>query len=151
MNKQLTKLAAIGAMAVSMAFAQTTPTTNAPAHTGKAGPFRARVQRRMVKALNLTDAQKQQAKTIMQSTRQQAQPVRQQLKQERQALNAAVQAGDSAKIQQISGQVGTLNGQMLAIRANGRAQFFAMLTPDQKAKAAEFRQKVKQVMGGRQG
>ena len=147
MKQNLMKLAAIGAMAAGMAFAQT---STPPAATGR-GPaaMKGRVQKRMMKVLNLTDAQKQQAKTIREATKQQAQPVAQQLKQERQSLNAAIQAGDSAKIQQISATVGNLQGQVLAIRSGGRAQFFALLTPDQKAKAADFRQKVKQVLGGK--
>lgn len=146
MKRYLTIFAAIGVVAVTLAVAQTTTaTTPAPARAG----LRARVQHRMMKALNLTDAQKQQAKTIRQNTRQQAQPLAQQLKTDRQALNAAVQAGDSAKIQQLSAQVGTLQGQVLAIRAGGRAQFYALLTPDQKTKAADFQQKAKQLLGAK--
>lgn len=147
MKRHLMKLIAIGAMAAGMALAQTT--TPAPAAAGKAPALKVRVQRRLMKILNLTDAQKQQAKAIQQATKQQAQPLAQQLKQERQSLNGAIQAGDKAQIQQISAAMGQLQGQVLAVRSAGRAQFLALLTPDQKAKAAEFRQKVKQVLGAK--
>ena len=147
MKRTLLKIATIGAIAAGMAFAQTT--TPAPAQTQKAMGIKARIQRRLIQALNLTDAQKQQAKQIRQTTKQQAQPLAQQLREQRQALNAAVQAGDTAKIPTLSASVGSLQGQVLAIRATGQAQFIAILTPEQKAKAAEFRQKARQVLGGK--
>ena len=42
---------------------------------------------------------------------------------------------------------GITRGQVLAIRSQGMAQFFALLTPDQKTKAVDFLAKVKQVLG----
>ena len=111
--------------------------------------MKARINKRMLKALNLTDAQKAQAKTIRQATQTQAKPLADQLKTQRQALNAAVQAGDTTRIQQASLEVGNLQGHVLAVRAGGRAQFLAILTPDQKAKMADFRAKAKEVLGGK--
>jgi Spy/CpxP family protein refolding chaperone len=142
MKRYLIAATIFGAMA-TMAIAQTPAPSAAPA----AAPVHARVRRQMMRELALTPEQKQQAKTILQNTRQQAQPLAQQLHQNRQALTAAVQAGDSAKIQQLSNTMGSLEGQVLAIRSAGRAQFFALLTPDQKAKAAAFRQKAHEVLG----
>jgi len=69
------------------------------------------------------------------------QPLAQQLQQDRQQLKAAVQAGDSAQIQQLTTAMGTLQGQMLGLRSAGRAQFYALLAPEQKAKAAQFEPK----------
>ena len=148
MKRHFMKLVALGAMAAAMAFTQTTTTTATPA-AGKAPGLKAQLQRRLIKALDLTDAQKQQAKTILQATKQQAQPLVQQLKPARQALNAAVQAGDTTKIQQLALEVGNLQGQVLAVRSAGMAQFYALLTPDQKSKAAAFRQKAQEVLGGK--
>jgi Spy/CpxP family protein refolding chaperone len=148
MKRQLTKLMAMGAMAAAMALAQTTATsTTAPPAAGKG--LKAQIEKRLIKALDLTDAQKQQAKTILQATKQQAQPLAQQAQQDRQALSAAVQAGDTAKIQAISTELGTVQGQLLAVRSQGRAQLFALLTPDQKAKAVAFLEKVQQVLGNK--
>lgn len=117
-------------MAASMAIAQTAPAAQAPA--------RHQARREMIQALALTPAQKQQAKSISQNTRQQVQPLAQQLRQDRQSLKTAIQANDSAQIQQLSTAMGTIRGQVIGLRSTGRAQFFAMLTPDQKAKAAQF-------------
>jgi Spy/CpxP family protein refolding chaperone len=146
MKISMMKMAAIGAIAAGMALAQTTTTATQPG-AGKAAGIRGQIQRRMLKALDLTDTQKQQAKVIMQATKAQAQPLAQQLQQARQTLATAVQAGDEAKIQQTALEVGNLQGHVLAVRSAGRAKFLALLTPDQKAKAAEFQQKVKQVLG----
>jgi len=132
MRPYLVRFTVLGAMAATMALAQTTPAPAAPARND----FR----REMIQALDLTAAQKQQAKTIFQNIHQQAQPLAMQLKQDRQSLKAAVQAGDTAQIQQLSTAMGTLHGQVLGIRSAGMAQFYALLTPDQKTKAAQFKQ-----------
>jgi Spy/CpxP family protein refolding chaperone len=145
MKRNLLKIAAVGLLAAGMAFGQTTTATTQGAGKGKA--VKALLQRRMMKALNLTDAQKQQAKTIRQSARQTAQPLVQQLQQNRQALRAAVQAGDSVKIQQLSIDSGNLQGHILAIRSDAMAKINALLTPEQKAQETEFRQKAKDLLG----
>jgi Spy/CpxP family protein refolding chaperone len=132
-------------LAAGFAIAQTTATPQAGAAQGNSP--RALVQKRMLQALNLTDTQKQQAKTIFQSARQTAQPLAQQLKQDRAALTAAIEAGDSAKIQQLSTDMGSLRGNVLAVRSQALSKFYALLTPDQKTKAEEFRQKAQQVLG----
>src|ERR1035438_9776643 len=144
MKRILIGIAAVGALAAGLAIAQTTAALQAGAARGKG--VRAMVQKRMLKALNLTDAQKQQAKTILQSARQTAQPLAQQLKQDRAALTTAVEAGDSAKIQQLSTEMGSLRGNVLGVRSLATAKFYALLTPDQKTKAEEFRQKAQQVL-----
>ena len=141
MKRYLATLIALGALAASTALAQTP--SPAPA------AVRAHVGKRLMQTLDLSADQKQQAKTILQGVRQQAQPLTQQLRQDRQSLTAAIQAGDSAKIQQLSTAVGTLQGQVLAIRSAGRAQFYALLTPDQKAKAEAFEQKAREVLGAK--
>jgi Spy/CpxP family protein refolding chaperone len=138
------KLIAICAIAAGIVLAQTATTTSTTTTTA---PPRARVLKRLVQTLALTDDQKQQAKTILQTTRSQAQPLAQQLQADRQALATAIQAGDTAAIQSLSAKMGTLRGQVLAIRSQGMAQFFALLTPDQKTKAVDFLAKVKQVLG----
>lgn len=141
MKRHLVTITMLGAMAAAMAIAQTAPAAQAP--------IRAHLRRQLIQSLDLTAAQKQQAKTIFQNTRQQAQPVADQLKQDRQSLKAAIQAGDTAQIQQLSTAMGTLHGQVLGIRSAGMAQFYALLTPDQKTKAAQFEQKAHEVLGGK--
>lgn len=148
MKRRIQTLAAIGALAAGVALAQTSAPATPQTGAGRAAGVRSRVRQRMLQALNLTDAQKQQAKAIFQATRAQAQPLAQQLKQARQTLEAAVQADNEAAIPQAATAVANLQGQVLTVRAQGMARFVALLTPDQKAKAQEFLQKARQVLGG---
>jgi Spy/CpxP family protein refolding chaperone len=130
MKRFLVTLTVLGAMAATVAIAQPTPAAQAPA--------RAHSRREMIQALDLTPAQKQQAKSIFQNTRQQVQPLIQQLTQDRQSLKAAIQSNDTAQIQQLSTAMGTRRGQVIGIRSAARAQFFALLTADKKAKASQL-------------
>jgi hypothetical protein len=43
--------------------------------------------------------------------------------------------------------MGSLRGNVLAVRSQALSKFYALLTPDQKTKAEEFRQKAQQVLG----
>ena len=148
--KHLVKFATIATLAAGMALAQT-PAAPVQANPGKArAAMKQAVRKRMMKALNLTDSQKQQAKTIRQQAKQNAEPLRAQLKQNRAALAAAVKANDVAQIHSLSIQRGNLEGQMLGIRSEAQAKFYAGLTPEQKAKAdqmrAEFKTRMQQRM-----
>lgn len=146
MRVPLMKYAVAAALATGIVFAQA-PASNsqldAPAKQGRRG-FMRRHQARIAQALNLTDSQKQQARTIFQQARQSAQPLRQQLKHNREALAAAAKEGKSdAEIQSLSTEQGRLLGQMTALRTEASAKFYQMLTPDQKAKADQMHQQFK--------
>ena len=145
MKQQFMRLAAVAALAAGMAFAQA-PAPAPNAAPGQKGTAQQRIRRRVMQALNLTAAQKQQAKAIFQQSRQNAQPIAHQLKQNREALSAAVKANDTAQIQQLSGQQGNLRGQMLAIRSGAMAKFYATLTPEQRTKAEQVQQRIRQRM-----
>jgi Spy/CpxP family protein refolding chaperone len=123
LSKKMGAWMAVAALGTASLFAQTPPPAR---HNHQHG--------RLAAALNLTDTQKTQMKSIFQSARQSAQPVRQQLKQTRQSLQAAVKAGDSNQIQQFAATEGTELGQLAAIHASARAQMFKMLTPEQQQK-----------------
>jgi Spy/CpxP family protein refolding chaperone len=132
LSKKMGAWMAVAALGTASLFAQTQPSAAQPParhfqRQGRSGAM-------MAAALNLTDAQKSQMKSIFQEARQSAQPIRQQLTQTRQSLNAAVQAGDSNQIQQLSATQGTEMGQLAAIRASARAKMFKMLTPEQQQK-----------------
>jgi Spy/CpxP family protein refolding chaperone len=114
---------AAAALGAASLLAQTPPAGRHSQHQG-----------RFVQQLNLTDAQKSEMKSIFQEARQASQPVRQQLKQTRQSMQAAVQAGNSDQIQQLSATEGTEMGQLAAIRASAHAKMFKMLTPEQQQK-----------------
>jgi len=152
MKNHLIRFATMAALAAGMAFSQDAapaPTPQPP----QAGTTRLRagVRRRLLQALGLSDAQKQQAKTIFQQARQSAQPLAAQLQQNRQALAAAVKANDTAQIQQLSAQQGTLHGQVLAIRSEAMAKLYAILTPEQRTKADQIQQNIQQRIKQRQG
>src|ERR1700722_3151569 len=97
--------------ASSLLAAETSP-ANGHRH-GRHGAF--------LSSLNLTPAQHAQAKSIFEQARQSAQPLRQQLHQTRQSLRAAVQANDTAQIQQLSATQGSELGQLTAIRSTAMA------------------------------
>ena len=124
-----------------MVFAQ------APSTTAQPGGGKAAVRRRIAQALNLTDAQKQQAQAIIQQTRQTVQSLRQQAKQNRQALMAAIQAGKGdVEIHQLALTQGNLAGQLVAARMEALAKFYNTLTPEQRAKADQMGQKLRQML-----
>jgi protein CpxP len=131
MKRTLMTFAATGLLAAGMAFAQ---------------PPAARHQhaQRMAQALNLTDAQKAEAKSMFQQTRQATQPVRDQLKQTRQELAAAVKANDTAAIERLSAKQGQLMGRLTAARTEAMAKFYQTLTPEQKTKADQLHQNMRQ-------
>ena len=132
LSKKMGAWMAVAALGTASLFAQTPPPARHFQHRGRSGAL-------MAAALNLTDAQKTQMKSIFQQARVSAQPVRQQLKQTRQSLQAAIQAGDSNQIQQLAATEGTQLGQLAAIHASARAQMFKMLTPDQQQKLSTLR------------
>ena len=143
-----TKVAAVAALAGGMAFAQTQTENPQPApaqtHQGRHAAVRGRLQH-LAQVLNLTDSQKQEARTIFQQARQSARPVRQELRQNRQALAAAAKADKSnADIEKLAGNQGRLLGQLVAIRTEASAKFYQMLTPEQRAKADQMHQQFRQ-------
>ena len=93
---------------------------------------------RMATVLGLTDAQKTQAKSIFNAARQAAQPLYQQARTLRQSLHGAA-TGAGGDVEQLSSQLGVVTGQLAAIHTKSRAQFYALLTPDQQAKAQALR------------
>jgi protein CpxP len=144
MKRHLITIATVAALAAGMAFAQAAAAPSKPARAGlKLG---AAVRQRILANLNLTDAQKAQAKEIMQQARMAAQPVRQQLQQGRQSLATAVKNNDTVQIQSLAAAQGALQGQVLAIQSAAKAKFYTILTPEQKTKAEQTQQKLKQLL-----
>ena len=142
LSKKLGAWMAVAALGAAGLFAQTPPSER---HSPRHGQFGAR----MAAALNLTDAQQTEIKSIFAEARQSSQPVRQQLKQTRQALDAAVKADDSAQIQQLSAAQGAQMGQLAAIRATAKAKMFKILTPDQQQKLSTLKASMHQRWHGR--
>jgi periplasmic protein CpxP/Spy len=145
MKRNLTIFGAVAAVAGGMIFAQT---QTAP-HRGEGRG--AIVHQRMMQALNLTDAQKEQAKAIFQQAKQSAQPLRAQLQQDRQSMTAAAKTNNTAQIQQLANDEGKLLSQLIVIRTEARSKFYNTLTPEQRAKADQLQQNRQQRMQQRSG
>jgi len=94
---------------------------------------------RLSAKLNLTEAQRGQAKSIWQSARTSSQPLAQQLRQAHMALREAAKSGKpDAEIDQLAANAGQLTGQLTAVRTKAFAQFYAMLTPEQRTTADQM-------------
>jgi Spy/CpxP family protein refolding chaperone len=142
-------------MTAGMALAQQAPAgPQSSAQTPMHRPF-ARARQNFMKALNLTEAQKQQAKAIFQETRERTKPVRAELLQNREALNAAIKADNKAEIQKLSKADGELMGRLMVARNEAKAKFYSLLTSEQRATAqklhAEFRHRMEQHREQRRG
>lgn len=138
MKTNLSKIAVAAVMAAGMALAQTAPAT--PGRATVSGPHgqRARMHQQMMQQLNLTAAQKAQAKTIFGNAWQSSKPIFDQLRQNNEALAAAVRNNDKGQIQQLSTAQGNLRGQLVANHEMAMAQFYQILTPEQRTKADQM-------------
>ena len=96
--------------------------------------------------LSLTQAQQDQATAIFTAEATEEQGLRQNERAAHQALETAVTGGDTGAIQQQAAALGQLQGQGIAARSLAEAKFYATLTADQKAKAADLKQQ--HLLGG---
>ncbi len=152
MKKNFFRFAAAGTLAAGMIFAQTQPAPAPAPGNGQwqhKGGMRANRLARMAQYLNLTDAQKAQAKTLFQQARQSAQPVQAQLKQQRQAMRDAIKNNDTAAIDRISNAEAPLLAQLIDIRTKAMASFYQTLTPEQRQKADQLPAHFRQMMHNR--
>jgi protein CpxP len=142
-------LVAMGAMFI---FAQTeTGPKDGKRGFGKRGHFAKRGFGKrgggmMLRGLDLTEEQKTQIKAIRQASRESMKPLHEQMKANRQKLAQLSESGtfDEAQVQAIAAEHGQLSAQMLVAREKVKAQIFNVLTPEQKAKAAEMKAQFQQ-------
>jgi Spy/CpxP family protein refolding chaperone len=118
---------------------QSATNTPSPAASQK---FEARmIQRRVAKMtalLSLTPAQQTQATAILTNAVQSQSGSRGSMKQARQQMRTAIESNDTATIEQVSNTIGNIAAQNAAARAKTAASIYQILTPDQKAKAAQL-------------
>lgn len=100
----------------------------------------------VAKALDLTDAQKTQLKSILQRTQESAKALRQQMQPLRQQLQQAIKDNNAAGIQAAASAIAPLEAQVMALRASAAAQFLQLLTPEQKAKLGQVRNRINRQM-----
>jgi Spy/CpxP family protein refolding chaperone len=99
------------------------------------------IQRRVAKMtalLALTPAQQTQVTSILTNAAQSRAGDRGSMKQVRAQMRTAIEANDSATIEQASNQIGNIAAQNAAARAKTAAAIYQILTPDQKAKAQQL-------------
>ena len=101
---------------------------------GPGGPGGARRIESLRTLLELTAAQVTQATTIFTTADTAVTPLSTNLATARAALANAVKSNSTAIIDQQSTMIGTLTGQITAIRAKADAAFYALLTTAQKTK-----------------
>lgn len=150
-------LTAMGAM---MIFAQTDNNTEGKREFGKRGDHGKRGGGKgmrggkgmMLRGLDLTDEQKAQVKQIMETSRENMKTVHDQMKANRQQLEASSENGNfnQAQVQALAAQQGNLHAQMIVEKERVKSQIYQILTPEQKAKAAEMKANFKQKMQERQ-
>jgi Spy/CpxP family protein refolding chaperone len=140
MKRSLALIAVLGL--ASMAQAQTTPTHTPPTPAAMA---QHQVQR-YTTLLSLTPTQVEQATTYFTAEATAHQNARASERAAHQALEAAVKANDAATIQSTAAALGQISGETEAAHAVARAQFYAILTADQKTKYDQLEEE--HMMGG---
>lgn len=129
----LITLALVSALAIGGIAAQTA------AGQGPRAGHRAKRLEFIAGYLDMTDAQKTQAKAILQDSRTASQPLFAQLKQGRQAMTAAIKANKpEADLKAIADAQAPLISQLAVQKALTREKLWALLTPDQQAKAEKL-------------
>jgi protein CpxP len=94
------------------------------------------------RGLDLTDAQKEQIKSINEQARTSSAPFREQLKPFRDQMRALVESGNfnESNARAIAAQQSQIEAELAVIRARTEAAVYNVLTPEQKTKLAELRQ-----------
>ena len=100
----------------------------------------------MFRGLDLTDAQKAQMKQIREASKATIQPLREAAKANKQRLKGATANGafDEVQVLAIATEGAAIHAQLTVQREKVKSQMFALLTAEQKAKAAEMKSKMKE-------
>lgn len=97
------------------------------------------MMRKMGRALNLTEAQRQQIRGIMKQTAEANADVRDQLKSLRQKEKEAIKAGGSeSEIRNLAQSAAPLMAQLRGSRVVAQAKIYALLTPEQREKMEQL-------------
>ena len=129
-------IALIAAVAVTL----TVCTQTLSAQTERTPPTPAQIAQhevsRYTTLLSLTSEQEAQATTLFTEEATTAEPLRVSERTNHKTLEAAIKSADMGLIQSTATTLGTLQGEMTAVRALTEAKFYATLTADQKTKFA---------------
>lgn len=107
----------------------------------------------MFRGLDLTDEQKDQMKSIREASKSATAPLREAMKANRQKLTEATANGafDEAQVTAIANEGAAIKAQVTVQRERVKSLMFAILTAEQKAKAAEMKATMKQRFQERKG
>src|SRR5215212_6277631 len=122
-----------------------------PGGPGFGGPMGRGGPMMLLRGLDLTDAQKDQVKAIMQSHQEDRKALGDRAQTAHQALQAAITAEsvDEALIRQRSADVAAVEADIAVAEARTHAEVWQILTPAQKAKAKEFQAQAQERMKNR--
>lgn len=108
------------------------------------GPGHGDMLEHMARELNLTDAQKQQVKTIMESAKSSADGIHAKLEEVHKQLDAATANGqfDEAQVRTLANQQAQLEADMLVEHLRAKSKVFGILTAEQRVKAEEMHKRM---------
>ncbi len=96
---------------------------------------------RFLEKLNLTDAQKEQVRSIMTEERAKMKPLKDKLKEGHKEMQAATKDGafDEAQVRSIASKQASTITEMMVIRQRIKTRIYKILTPEQRAEAQKLR------------
>lgn len=136
-------LVAMGAIFI---FAQKGENGEGKKHFGKRGNHRGGGGAGFfLRGLDLTDEQKAQVKQIMEASKEKNKTLHESVKANHQKLEEISANGnfDEAQVTAIANQQGALHAQMIVEKERVKSQVYAILTDEQKAKAAQMKEQMK--------
>jgi protein CpxP len=141
MKLKLLMVAAVSALGISSLHAQSADAS--PSATTEEQPQSQKHHHGFWKALNLTDAQRQQLHQMLQSDHSANKGLMVNLLNAQKALHDAIvkNPNDEATIRSLSATVGNAKTELTVQRAKIRSQIVGVLTPEQKEKLAQLDQK----------
>lgn len=148
MKKVVVAIAAAAVLVTGVVFVIAQKRSRGDGHMGRhGGPGM------FLRGLDLTDDQKAKAKEIFDASRTSVEPLMKQLHENRQKIAGLGTDGkfDQAQVEAAAAEQGSLTSQLIVERAKAKAQVFAILTDEQKAKAAEMRTKAGERFGRGKG
>ncbi|HKW67372.1 MAG TPA: Spy/CpxP family protein refolding chaperone [Terriglobales bacterium] len=97
----------------------------------------------LTRALDLTDAQQQQVKSLVEGQRPALKGLMQQMASQRAEMLAATQNGqfDQAKVQAIANQQGQTLANLIVARQELQSKIYGLLTPEQRTKFDQMQQR----------
>lgn len=106
-----------------------------------------------LRGLDLTDGQKAKVKEIMETGRAASEPLMQQMRDNHAKMRVLGTDGkfDQAQVEALAAEQGSVTAKMIVEKEKAKAQVFAILTDEQKAKAEAMRTKFEEKFNSRKG